>query len=305
MIPDFQTLMLPFMQHIADGKEHSTTETHDSLAQQFKLTEEELNQYLPSGNQRTFYNRVFWAKAHLKMAGFLENTKRGHFIIITDRGKQVLSTKPTAINLKFLKQFPEYIENSGKSRTDEKLNSVETDNDAESNATPEEILESNYLKVRKNLALEILSKIKSSTPAFFENLVVELLVKMGYGGTIKEAGKSIGRSGDEGIDGIIKEDRLGLDIIYIQAKRWEGVVGRPEIQKFVGALAGQGAKKGVFITTSRFTNEAKEYQPKNETKIVLIDGNQLADLMIDFNLAVTTTHTFTIKRIDNDYFDAE
>jgi restriction system protein len=304
MIPDFQTLMLPFMQHIADGKEHSTIETHDSLAQQFKLTEEELNQYLPSGNQRTFYNRVFWAKAHLKMAGLLENTKRGHFII-TDRGKQVLSAKPTVINLKFLKQFPEYIENSGKSRTDEKLNSAETDNDVELNATPEEILESNYLKVRKNLALEILSKIKSSPPAFFENLVVELLVKMGYGGTIQEAGKSIGRSGDEGIDGIIKEDRLGLDIIYIQAKRWKDKVGRPEIQKFVGALAGQGAKKGIFITTSGFTNEAKEYQPKNETKIVLIDGEQLADLMIDFDLVVTTTHTFTIKRIDNDYFEEE
>jgi len=303
MIPDFQTLMLPFLQHIADGKEHSTTETLDLLAVQFKLTEEEFNQYLPSGNQKTFYNRVFWAKAHLKMAGLLENTKRGHFKI-TDIGKQVLSSKPSIINLVFLKQFPEYLENSGKSKTDEKYSIIEIDSD-ESSATPEEILESNYLKIRKNLALEILTKIKSSTPAFFENLVVELLVKMGYGGTIKEAGKSIGRSGDEGIDGIIKEDRLGLDIIYIQAKRWENVVGRPEIQKFVGALAGQGAKKGVFITTSRFTDEAKEYQPKNETKIVLIDGKQLADLMIDFDLAVSTTHTFTIKRIDNDYFEEE
>lgn len=235
------------------------------------------------------------------MAGLLENTKRGHFRI-TDTGKQVLSAKPNIINLLFLKQFPVYIENSGKSKVDEKQSIVETDS-YESNATPEEILENNYLKIRKNLALEILTKIKSSNPAFFENLVVELLVKMGYGGTIKEAGKSIGRSGDEGIDGIIKEDRLGLDIIYIQAKRWENVVGRPEIQKFVGALAGQGAKKGVFITTSRFTDEAKEYQPKNETKIVLIDGKQLADLMIDFDLAVSTTHTFTIKRIDNDYFE--
>jgi len=303
MIPDFQTLMLPFMQHIADGKEHSTTETLGSLALQFKLTDEELNQYLPSGNQKTFYNRVFWTKAHLKMAGLLENTKRGHFRI-TDTGKQVLSTKPSVINLVFLKQIPEYVENSGKSKTDEKSNVVETDND-ESSATPEEILENNYLKIRKNLALEILAKIKSNSPVFFESLVVELLVKMGYGGTIKEAGKSIGRSGDEGIDGIIKEDRLGLDIIYIQAKRWENVVGRPEIQKFVGALAGQGAKKGVFITTSRFTDEAKEYQPKNETKIVLIDGKQLADLMIDFDLAVSTTHTFIIKRIDNDYFEEE
>ena len=302
MIPDFQTLMLPFMQHIADGKEHSTTETHDALAFHFKLNDEELNRYLPSGNQKTFYNRVFWAKAHLKMAGLVDNTKRGHFII-TKQGKQVIATKPSEINLKFLKQFPEYLENLGKNRTDEKSNSAEADNDVEPNATPEEIIESSYLNVRKNLALEILSKIKSSSPAFFENLVVELLVKMGYGGTIKEAGKSIGRAGDEGIDGIIKEDRLGLDIIYIQAKRWENVVGRPEIQKFVGALAGQGAKKGVFITTSRFTDEAKEYQPKNETKIVLIDGKQLADLMIDYDLAVATTHTFTIKRIDNDYFE--
>jgi len=296
--------MLPFLQHISDGKEHSTTETLGSLATYFMLTDEELNQYLPSGNQKTFYNRVFWAKAHLKMAGLVENTKRGHFVI-TDKGKQVLSVNPSFINLTFLKQIPEYTENSGKGRVDEKLNCIVMDNESELNATPEEILESNYLMIRKNLALEILSKIKSSSPTFFENLVVELLVKMGYGGTIKEAGKSVGRTGDEGIDGIIKEDRLGLDIVYIQAKRWENVVGRPEIQKFVGALAGQGAKKGVFITTSRFTYEAKEYQPRNETKIVLIDGEQLADLMIDYDLAVSTTHTFMIKRIDNDYFEEE
>jgi len=233
------------------------------------------------------------------MAGLIENTRRGHFKI-TERGNQALAGNPTAINLKFLKQYPDYLENAGRTKNEDK-NSLQ-DNDLEIIATPEEILESNYLQIRKNLALEILSKIKSSSPTFFENLVVELLVKMGYGGTIKEAGKSIGRSGDEGIDGIIKEDRLGLDVIFIQAKRWESVVGRPEIQKFVGALAGQGAKKGVFITTSRFTSDARDYQPKNETKIVLIDGEQLADLMIDFDLAVTTTHTFTVKRIDNDYF---
>jgi restriction system protein len=174
-----------------------------------------------------------------------------------------------------------------------------------SESTPEEILENSYLSIRKNLAQELLLKIKSSSPAFFESLVVELLVKMGYGGSIKDAGRSIGRSGDEGIDGIIKEDKLGLDVIYVQAKRWENVVGRPEIQKFVGALAGQGAKKGVFITTSRFTSEAKEYQPRNETKIVLIDGESLAELMIDHNLAVSTVNIFEIKRIDNDYFGDE
>ncbi len=161
------------------------------------------------------------------------------------------------------------------------------------------------MTIRKSLVQELLFKIKSSSPSFFESLVVELLVKMGYGGSIKDAGRSIGRSGDEGIDGIIKEDKLGLDVIYVQAKRWESVVGRPEIQKFVGALAGQGAKKGVFITTSRYTNEAREYQPRNETKIVLIDGVQLAELMIDHNLAVSTVNTFEIKRIDNDYFGEE
>lgn len=161
------------------------------------------------------------------------------------------------------------------------------------------------MTIRKNLAQELLFKIKSSSPAFFETLVVELLVKMGYGDSIKDAGRSIGRTRDEGIDGIIKEDKLGLDVIYIQAKRWENVVGRPEIPKFVGALTGQGAKKGVFITTSRYTNEARNYQPRNETKIVLIDGEQLAELMIDHNLAVSIVNTIEIKRIDNDYFGDE
>jgi len=179
----------------------------------------------------------------------------------------------------------------------------EPETESELIATPEEILESSYLRIRKNLAQELLPKLKKCDPSFFENLVVSLLVKMGYGGTIIEAGKSIGRSGDEGIDGIIKEDRLGLDIIYIQAKRWDSVVGRPEIQKFVGALAGQGAKKGVFITTARFSSDAREYQPRNETKIVLIDGEQLAELMIDFDLGVSTTNDYVIKRIDTDYFE--
>jgi restriction system protein len=217
----------------------------------------------------------------------------------------VLKQKPATINIKFLRQWPDYLENTGRAKSDEKTDPVPFDTETEITATPEETIANSYLKIRKNLGNEILARIKACSPGFFENLVVELLVKMGYGGTIKEAGKSIGKSGDEGIDGIIKEDRLGLDIIYVQAKRWENVVGRPEIQKFVGALAGQGAKKGVFITTSRFSNEAREYQPKNESKIVLIDGEQLADLMIDYNLAVTTTHTYEIKRIDHDYFESD
>lgn len=300
MIPDFQKIMLPFLTILADGFEHSTTETNDKLAKYFGLTDEELNQYLPSGVAKTFPNRVAWAKSHFKMAGLLENTKRSYFKI-TESGKKLLEDYPNEINLKVLKTLPTYQERTGRTK-DEDLSS---DIDTQTSATPEEVLESSYLKIRKNLSQELLLKIKSCSPSFFESLVVELLVKMGYGGSIKDAGRSIGRSGDGGIDGIIKEDKLGLDVIYIQAKRWENVVGRPEIQKFIGALAGQGAKKGVFITTSRYTNEARDYQPRNDTKIVLIDGEQLTDLMIDFNLAVSTVNLFEIKRIDNDYFGEE
>lgn len=219
---------------------------------------------------------------------------------ITELGLKVVKQAPHEINIKYLKQFPGFLENSGRMKA-ETISEPETE--SELIATPEEILETSYLRIRKNLAQELLSKLKKCDPSFFENLVVSLLVKMGYGGTITEPGKSIGRSGDEGIDGIIKEDRLGLDIIYIQAKRWDSIVGRPEIQKFVGALAGQGAKKGVFITTARFSNDAREYQPRNETKIVLIDGEQLAELMIDFDLGVSTTNDYVIKRIDTDYFE--
>lgn len=298
MIPDFQTIMLPFLKILGDGEEHTTIETNQKLAGHFGLTEEELNEYLPSRAAKTFPNRVAWAKSYLKMAGLLESTKRSSFKI-TDAGMTLLSTNPFEINLKLLKTIPTYQERNGKPKDEETLDPEIVN----SKATPEEELESNYLNIRKNLAQELLLKIKCCSPSFFETLVVELLVKMGYGGSIKDAGRSIGKSGDEGIDGIIKEDKLGLDVIYIQAKRWENVVGRPEIQKFVGALAGQGAKKGVFITTSRFTNDAREYQPRNETKIVLIDGEQLTNLMIDYNLAVSTVNTFEIKRIDNDYFE--
>jgi restriction system protein len=301
MIPDFQKIMLPFLTILSDGLEHTTSETNEKIAKHFGLTDEELNQYLPSGTAKTFPNRVAWTKSYFKMAGVLENTKRSSFKI-TDIGKKFLIDNPKEINIKILKTLPTFLERTSRSK-DEGI-SIDIDN-AQSDATPEEILESSYLIIRKNLSQELLLKVKSCSPSFFENLVVELLVKMGYGGSIQDAGRSIGRSGDEGIDGIIKEDRLGLDVIYIQAKRWEGVVGRPEIQKFIGALAGQGAKKGVFITTSRFTHEAKEYHPKNDTKIVLIDGEQLTDLMIDFNLAVSTTNTFEVKRIDNDYFGEE
>lgn len=243
-IPDFQSIMLPLLNCVGDGHEYSTKVVHDDLARHFGLTEAELNQYLPSGKQRIFYNRVFWAKAHLKMAGLLENTRRG-FFRITQAGKEVLMTSPPEVNIRLLKQFPEYVDNvSGKAREEQEISDLESTQAA---STPEETLENSYLKIRKALAQELLSKVKLCSPAFFEQLVVDLLVKMGYGGSLKEAGESLGRVGDEGIDGIIKEDRLGLDVIYIQAKRWEGVVGRPELQKFVGALAGKEPKRECLL----------------------------------------------------------
>lgn len=302
-LPDFQSLMLPLLTFLSDGKEHTTKETLNHLADQFKLTEEQKQEMLPSRNQTVFYNRVTWAKAHLKMAGLVENLKRGSFKI-TENGLEILNQKPDIINLKFLRQLPEYIENAEGWKSNISDSGITEIEIAEAK-TPEEILEEGYLNIRSTLSQELLSKVKSCSPMFFENLVVELLVKMGYGGSLKDAGKAIGKRGDEGIDGIIKEDKLGLDVIYIQAKRWEGSVGRPEIQKFVGALAGQGAKKGIFITTSRFTPDATSYVTRNETKIVLIDGEYLAQLLIDYNLGVTTQITYEIKKMDIDYFEGE
>ncbi len=235
------------------------------------------------------------------MAGLLESPRRGVFKI-TPRGLDVLQKNPPSINLKYLFQFPEYVNFRNTKRT-----KAETD-DSENNhlaATPEETLENAYEKIRQDLAVDLLQRMKSCSPAFFERLVVEVIVKMGYGGTRQDAGKAIGKSGDGGIDGIIKEDKLGLDTIYIQAKRWENTVGRPEIQKFVGALTGQRAKKGLFIITSDFSSEAIEYVSRIDMKIVLIDGETLAQLMMDHDVGVSTIGIFELKKIDSDYFTEE
>jgi restriction system protein len=303
-IPDFQSIMLPLLTEANDGQEHSTKDAYKSMASMFTLSEEELERYLPSGNQKVFYNRVFWAKAHLKMAGLVENTKRGHFKI-TQAGKDVLAKKPNRINITYLRQFPSYLEATNRPKEDS-VDSQIMESGLDFFETPEENLDRSYLKIREVLEVELLSKVKSCSPSFFEKLVIDLLVRMGYGGSNEEAARLIGKPGDEGIDGIIKEDRLGLDTIYVQAKKWDTtVVGRPEIQKFVGALAGQRAKKGVFITTSRFSDEARNYESKNEFKIVLIDGPQLTQYMIDFNLGVNVHQTYEIKRIDSDYFEED
>lgn len=301
--------MLPLLKLISDGQIHTTQDAVNQLSKEFKLTDEELDECLPSKKQKTFHNRVHWAKAHLKMSGAIENVSKGNFKI-TDKGKFVLEQKPQVLNVKYLMTlFPDYQEKISGFRYKKKDDRVspifEDDKEEELTETPEELIESGYQKIRKSLESELLSKLKSVHPSFFEKIVVELLVKMGYGGSIQDAGKAIGKSRDEGIDGIIKEDKLGLDVIYIQAKRWESVIGRPEVQKFVGALAGQRAKKGVFITTSYFTKEAIDYARQMDTKIVLIDGEKLSQYMIDYNLGISVQNVYEIKKIDSDYFEEE
>jgi len=299
-IPDFQSLMLPLLKVVADGREYRLRDAVELLAEEFYLTDEERQQLLPSGRYPTFDNRIAWAKTYLKKAGLIDQPRRA-FFQITERGREVLKTSPKLINMKFLEQFPEYIafkENSDQTEAQQQV----APSIAVQNETPEELIEGGAKTIRKELAEEILQRIKGCTPTFFERLVVELLVKMGYGGTRQDAGRAIGRSGDEGIDGVIHEDRLGLDVIYLQAKRWENVVGRPEIQKFVGALQGQRAKKGVFITTSDFTKEAVEYVRNIDNKVVLINGALLANLMIDHDVGVSLAATYEIKKIDSDYF---
>ncbi|MFZ1290217.1 MAG: restriction endonuclease [Melioribacteraceae bacterium] len=301
-IPDFQSVMLPLMKFASDGNEHTLRETTDYLRHEFNLTDEEKSELLPSGTQAIFDNRVGWAKTHLSKAGLLTSPRRSVFII-SERGKQVLRNRPKIINMTLLRQFPEYIEFTKSTKKKEVVKKTGKIEDLFSDNTPEETLEYSYLEIKNSLAVEILDRVKNSPSDFFERLVVELLVKMGYGGSLKDAGKATRKVKDEGIDGIIKEDKLGLDVIYVQAKKWEGSVGRPEIQKFVGALAGQGANKGIFITTSTFSNDALNYIPRNDTKIVLIDGKKLADYMIEFNVGVTIIKNFEIKKIDSDYFE--
>lgn len=298
-IPDFQTLMLPFLKLCADGQEHHIQKIIKKLSDEFNLTEEERKRLLPSGNQPVINNRVGWARTYLKKAGLLESYRIG-YLKITQRGLDVLKQNPPKIDNNFLKQFPEFLEFKG-IKKDKANGEVDKDNYV-TQRTPEELMEEGHQQVRESLSKELIKQIKDSSPAFFEKLVVELLVKMGYGGSRKDAGEAIGKSGDEGIDGIIKEDRLGLDIIYIQAKRWENNVGRDEIQKFVGALQGKRAKKGVFITTSDFTSNALDYIKQIDMNVILIDGEQLAQYMIDFDVGVSKVSSYDIKKIDSDYF---
>lgn len=302
MIPDFQSIMLPLLSALSDGEEHVYKDIVRQLADHYDLSEEERQELLPSGTQPIFSNRVGWASTYLKKAGLIESPKRAIFLI-TDLGKKTLKEGLKRIDIKYLTRFPDFLDFKSPKKNNEKHVEIETEQSDVEN-TPEESLGTAYEKIRSALASDLLNKVMELSPEFFERLVVELLVKMGYGGSIKDAGKAIGKTGDEGIDGTIKEDKLGLDTVYIQAKRWSqgNIVGRPELQKFVGALAGQGAKKGIFITTSSFTKDAIKYAPRNDTKIVLIDGEELAQYMIDYNLGCSTQQVYEIKKIDYDYF---
>ncbi len=304
-IPDYQTLMLPLLKLAGDQQEHKFRFAVERLADEFSLSETERSELLPSGAQAIFDNRVGWARSYLKQAGLLDSNKRG-FFEITERGLAVLRQNPGNINVKFLEQFKEFLE--FRSRKDRRLEGEQGDlaiSIDEQNLTPEDQLAKAYRAIRTALESEVIEQVKTASPAFFERLVVDLLVKMGYGGSRSDAGRTLGKSGDGGVDGIIKEDKLGLDVIYIQAKRWEGAVGRPEIQKFAGALQGQRAKKGVFITTSSFTRDAQDYADFIDTRIILIDGDELAALMLDNNVGVSTVGMYEVKKIDTDYFDGE
>lgn len=303
-IPEFNEIKAPALQLFADGKERRISEAFAPLAKHFSLTDDEQNEMLPSGTQRRWHNRADWACYDLFRAGLLARPRRGIYVI-TEAGKALAAKNPKVIDRDFLMQYPEFAkfaQMTGKPK-DTKAKNAKSPLAFTEQTTPEEILENAHQFVQANLQKEVLENVSKMNPYKFEQLVVDLLVAMGYGGSREEAARVTKASNDEGIDGIINEDRLGLDVIYIQAKRWQNTVGRREIQSFVGALAGQKAQKGIFITTSDFADTAIAYAKNVHQKIILIDGVRLAALMIEHDIGVSPTHAYKVKRIDSDYFE--
>ncbi len=299
-IPRHEDMMLSILRQLQDGHTKEMRQITESMAKVFNLTEADLAQRLPSGTDYTFANRVSWARTYLKKAGLLESPGRS-LIKITELGLKALAENLTQIDDAYLRQFPGYLEFMAvkpPKTPKEKTLQVIVD-------TPEEMIESGYSAIRAALAKELLDSLGKTSPSYFERIVIEVLVKMGYGGSLKDAGEAVGRAGDGGIDGVIKEDKLGLDTIYVQAKRWSTSVGRPTVQEFVGSLEGVRAQRGIIITTSKFTSEAEAYVQQIGKRIVLIDGPTLADLMIEHDVGVTPVKTFQLKRIDSDYFTEE
>jgi restriction system protein len=308
-IPEFNEIKAPALQFFNDGLQHKVSEVYTNLAGYFKLTEAEQNEILPCGIQRRWHNRANWACYDLFRAGLIDRPKRGVYII-TDAGKQLAAQKPQVIDRDFLMKYPQFVKfvqtHGTKKTVNGEAHSPEPEGDITTkNKTPEELIGSAYQMIQSTLKQEVLDLAKKMDPLQFEQLVLDLLIAMGYGGSKAEAAQVTKASNDEGIDGLINEDRLGLDVIYVQAKRWQDTVGRKEIQSFVGALAGQQAHKGIFITTSDFADTAIAYAKKVTQKVILIDGDRLADLMIQHDIGVSTSHAYVVKHIDNDYFEQE
>ena len=316
-IPDFQSLMLPLLRVLADERERPAREVIKALAAEFGVTDKEQAELLPSGRAPKFANRVHWARAFLKSAGLIENTARGVFRI-TARGKAELKHAPQRIDVRHLHKYTEFSEwrrrsSAGQEPDPAASNGLPVAAQREDLAhlpspsvSPEESMELAFKTINGALVAELLDAMATMPPRRFEELVVQLLLKMGYGGSRAEAGRAVGGSGDGGIDGVINEDRLGLDAIYVQAKRWKGAVGEPEVRNFLGALVGRGAAKGVFLTTGSFSDQARAFAQRNiQQKVVLIDGDRLANLMIEHGLGVSTVATYEIRRIDSDFFAEE
>jgi len=305
-IPDFQTLFRPLLVAASDGSEKNINDCIKALASEFKLTEEELEQLQPSGKQTVFSNRVHWARTYLDKAGAIRKTRRSHFQI-TERGQELLRLHPNRVDASILRQFPEFYAFQRPRSSVEEIVAAQTEAEItkESGATPEEAIDAAEQEIARSLQDKLLERIRELSPIFFERLVVDLVVAMGYGGTKQIVAQRLGRSGDEGIDGIVNGDPLGLDVIYLQAKRYaeENTVGREKIQQFAGALVGQGATKGVFVTTSSFSSGAREYAQRVPQKIILIDGQELTKLMMQYKVGVRSERTIDINRIDLDYFE--
>jgi len=294
--------MFPVLKVLKDHQEHSVSELRQRIADALGLSDDELAERQVSDSQTVFANRIGWAVQYLKSAGAIRAVRRGVYEI-TDRGASLIKAHPAEITVKTLRQFPEFIEFQGRNSVAEH-GTVSAIPPPETKATPEEALENSFQVLRDALVRELLETITNGTPAGFEQIVVDLLVAMGYGGSVEDAGKVVGKSGDGGIDGVIKQDKLGLDVVYVQAKRWQNVVGSPEIMKFSGSLTKQHASKGVFITTSYFSKDALEYVEAIPQKIVLIDGVKLASFMIEHNVGVAPAKSYVLKRLDQDYFES-
>jgi restriction system protein len=302
-VPGFQKTLLPILQYLRDGEPHRPADTLAYVQTQFDLSPEDLADRSPNGRTRLM-DRVLWAITYLRKSGLLESISWGVFRI-TSRGNALLAENPKSLDLKDLERYPEYLEFKGRSKAESKAQEQETDPTA-IQETPEEELERTYTAIRTRLEGELLDALKTSTPTFFEKVVLALLVSMGYGGSIEDAAKTTKRTGDDGIDGVIKEDRLGLDVVHIQAKRWTtNVVGRPDIQNFAGSLEGQRGRKGVFITTSSFSKEAREFVSRIEKKIILIDGPEFARLCVEFGVGVLDHSSYIVKKIDQEFFNEE